>query len=369
MRNSFKIKSYFIVIIVLVFSFQFLGIKKGNIKTGKPFIFATWEDGDPGRTDAQWDSVFNKFYDSGITDFFLNASPQELTRMVKLTKGKGIRIHGWLWTLNRPGDTVAQKHPDWYSVNRNGQNSLEYNPYVNYYQWLSPFSKGARDYVKRNVEAIAEVKGLASVHLDYIRYCDIFLPAGLQPKYNLVQDHQMPEYDFGYYPVARKEFEKIFSVDPMKMSNPELSNEWLQFRLNAVTTLVNECAVIAHKHNVKISAAVFPFPELSRNMVRQDWSSWNLDIALPMLYQNFYNENLNWIGFCIVQGLREVGGKFPVYAGLYVPALIPEQLKEAILKVKESGASGVSFFNMNALTDEHLKVIKTLYHEFSLAEK
>ncbi len=369
MLNSLKRNSYLLIIIAFTLAYLFLGIKKGNTKTDKPFIFAAWEDGNPARTDAQWDSVFNKFHNAGITDFFINASPKELTRMVRLTKDKGIRIHGWLWALNRPGDTVAQKHPDWYSVNRKGQNSLEYNPYVSYYQWLSPFSKGACDYVKSNVEAVAEVKGLASVHLDYIRYCDVFLPVGLQPKYHLIQDHQMPEYDFGYHPEARKEFEKLFGKDPIKMDHPDLSFEWLQFRLNAVTNLVNECAEIAHKHNVKLSAAVFPFPEMARNMVRQDWSSWKLDMVLPMLYNNFYNEGLNWIGFCTAQGVKDVNGRIPVYSGLFVPALTPEKLKEAILKAKESGASGVSFFNLSAISEEHLKVIKELHNQLNTSRK
>jgi len=104
----------------------------------------------------------------------------------------------------------------------------------------------------------------------------------------------MPEYDFGYHTEARKRFEKIFGKDPMKMDHPELSNEWRQFRLNAVTSLVNELSEIVHQNHKKLSAAVFPYPELARMNVRQDWGSWNLDVVLPMLYQNFYNQNLNW---------------------------------------------------------------------------
>ncbi len=365
MRNSIKFLLLFITVTTLISCSQFPLFTKEGANQGKHFIFATWANGDSGRTDAQWDSVFTKFHDAGITDFFISASPNELRRMVALTKDKGIRIHGWIWTLNRPGDTVAQKHPDWYSVNRNGQNSLEYNPYVKHYQWLSPFSKGAREHVKQNIEAIAEVKGLASVHLDFVRYCDVILATALQPKYNLVQDHQMPEYDFGYHPEARKEFKKLFGVDPMKMAHPELSNEWLQFRLNAVTSLVNELAGIVHKHKMKISAAVFPYPELARKKVRQDWSSWNLDMVLPMMYHNFYNENINWIGFSTAQGVREIHGRYPLYSGLFIPALSPKELKEAILISKKNGAAGVAFFSMRSLSDEHLKVIKQLNDEFN----
>ena len=85
-----------------------------------------------------------------------------------------------------------------------------------------------------------------------------------------------------------------------------------------------------------------------------------------MLYQNFYNENLNWIGFSIRQGLREIHGRFPLIAGLYIPSLSPEELKEAVLTSKKNGAAGVSLFDISTLTDEHLKIIKELNQEFNL---
>ena len=176
----------------------------------------------------------------------------------------------------------------------------------------------------------------------------------------------MPEYDFGYHPEARIRFKEIFGIDPMKMDHPELSNEWRQFRLNAVTSLVNELSEICHKNGKKISAAVFPFPELARMNVRQDWSSWNLDMVLPMLYQNFYNQNLKWIGFSVQQGLREIHGRFPLYAGLYIPSLSPEELKEAVIIAKENSASGVSLFDISALDNKHLTIISQLNKEFNI---
>ena len=264
----------------------------------------------------------------------------------------------WVWTLNRPGDSIARQHPEWYAVNRKGQNSLEYNAYVGYYQWLSPFSEGARNHIRENIAKIAEVEGLASVHLDYVRYVDVILGAALQPKYDLVQDHEMPEYDYGYHPAAREEYKKIFGEDPMEMDHPELSTEWRQFRLNAVTSLVNELSEMCHEKNQKISAAVFPFPTMSRSMVRQDWSNWDLDIALPMIYHNFYNQNLNWIKFVTEQGVNEIDGRFPLYSGLYLPSLKPAELDTAIQNSIDGGAAGISIFEMGGLTDEHLEVIK-----------
>jgi uncharacterized lipoprotein YddW (UPF0748 family) len=332
-----------------------------NAKTEKEtttFKIAVWGRYSKDKSRKEQLEHFIKLQKAGITDFFIGGDTSEIRELVNLTKDKGMHIHAWVWTLNRPGDTVAQHHPEWYAVNRKGQNSLAYNAYVNYYQWLSPFSIDAREYIKKNIESYAKIEGLASVHLDYVRFCDVILGKDLQPKYNLKQTTELPEYDYGYHPAARDSFKKLFGEDPMFMEHPELSHEWKQFRLNAVTSLVNELYQIAHKYNNKLSAAVFPFPEMSRQMVRQDWSNWNIDLVLPMVYQNFYQQNMNWIGFATKQGVNELKGRLPLYTGLYIPGLNPTQLEEAMTQSIQNGAQGVSLFDLGALTEAHLTVIK-----------
>ncbi|GAF03773.1 hypothetical protein [Saccharicrinis fermentans] len=155
---------------------------------------------------------------------------------------------------------------------------------------------------------------------------------------------------------------KIFDVDPIEMKNPELSTEWRQYRLNAVTRLVNELVVIAHESGNKLSAAVFPFPEMSRQMVRQAWNDWNLDAAYPMLYQNFYRQNINWIGFASEQAVNDVD--FPIVAGLFEPAFNnAKAFEQGIRLAKEKGASGVSVFTADGLSIEMQQVIKKLSKE------
>ncbi len=349
---------------ILVFTFFLTSCSQ--LREQEPgFSFAAWTGGDLGQNETEWRAKLSKFSEAGLTDLYVGAGKEKLEEIVQYAEDYDINIHAWIWTLNRPGDTTAARHPEWYSVNRNGDNSYEYRAYVDYYQWLSPFSPGAREHIKSNIAEVASAKGVKSVHLDYVRYVDVILGADLQPKYDLVQDRQLPEYDYGYHPIAREEFRELFGVDPMEMEHPELSMEWLQYRLNAVTTLVNELAEIAHENDKLLTAAVFPWPEMSRQMVRQDWSSWNLDIALPMLYQNFYRQNLEWIRFATEQGVRESHGRFPIVAGLYIPSLTPGGLQTAIQKAKEGGAVGVSFFDANALTDEHWAVIRSLNEEWN----
>ncbi len=329
------------------------------------FQFALWAHGNAKRSDEDWGLRLEELRDVGITDLFLGAGADELGRMVRLAAAKNIRIHGWVWTLNRPNDKVAMKNPSWYAVNRQGKNSLEYRAYVNYYQWLSPFSPGARQHIEEKVKAIAAVEGLASVHLDYVRFCDVILATGLQPKYGLVQDQEMPEYDFGYHPIARAAFKAKFGDDPLFMKNPELSNEWRQMRLNALTDFVNHLSDVVHDAGKKISAAVFPFPEMSRQMVRQDWDKWRLDIFLPMIYHNFYEKNEAWIGFCTRQGVRDLMGRAKLMSGLYLPDLNPNQLGKAIRECRANGAHGVSLFDLGALSKKHMAQIQILSQDFN----
>lgn len=328
------------------------------------FTFATWAHGDNTFNYEKWNEKLESYKAIGISEVLVGGSPEFLEPLIELAAEKEMRIHAWMWTLNRPNDSIAMQHPDWYAVNRNGENSLEYRAYVDYYQWLSPFHPEARAYIKSNIEKLTKLKGLASIHFDYVRYVDVILGAQLQPKYNLVQETEMPEFDYGYHPIAREQFKAIFGYDPIDLKHPELSAEWRQFRLNAITSLVNECIAVAHDKNIPVTAAVFPFPEMSRHMVRQAWDDWNLNAAYPMLYQNFYNESVDWIGFATKTDVSKVD--FPIHSGLYIPGLeTPEKLESAIRNAHENGASGVSIFEADNLSDDQRAVVKKLVEEFN----
>ena len=353
-------KNKLLLMTLSLFLVSCTAIQKENQSEVDSFMVAAWTGGGIAETEAEWREELANFSEHGLSDLFLSAEIEETIQVVEWAQDYSINIHAWVWTLNRPGDTTAAKNPEWYAVNRNGDNSYDYRAYVNYYQWLSPFSPGARQYITSKMISYADIPGLTSVHLDYVRYVDVILGADLQPKYDLVQDRQFAEYDYGYHPIAREGFKKLFGIDPMAMEHPELSTEWLQYRLNAVTSLVNEIAQEVHERNKQLSAAVFPFPVMSRQMVRQDWASWDLDVALPMLYHNFYRQNLEWIKFSAEQGVRESHGRFDIVAGLFIPALSPEELQTAVQKAISGGAKGISVFDVGSMTPEHWEVLKNL---------
>lgn len=327
----------------------------------KAFKYWTWITADPERTDDSYQEEFAKYKDNGLDAVLINTNtdPELLGRLTPLARKAGLEVHAWLMAMNRPGDSVALQHPDWYAVSREGKSCFDHRPYVDYYQWLCPTRKASRSHVLGLVEGLAKVEGVASVHLDYIRFSDIFLPIGLLPKYDLEQEEELPEFDFCYCDVCVAEFEKIHHKNPREMENPALDIEWKQFRLNKIRAVVNDAYEIAHKHGKILTAAVFPYPEMADHMVRQRWDKWDIDVVLPMIYHNFYNEEIDWIGFATKQGVQDLKYKdTELHTGVYVPEMSPSEIKEAVQLAKENGAKGVSFFDGPALTDDMLQAIK-----------
>ena len=79
-----------------------------------------------------------------------------------------------------------------------------------------------------------------------------------------------------------------------------------------------------------------------------------------MLYQGFYLEDMVWIGDGVREGVAALGApdRQPLCAGLYIPSLDPPQLGEAVETARAAGADGVSLFEMDGLSDEHLAALQ-----------
>src|SRR5262245_48215947 len=75
--------------------------------------------------------------------------PERLMELIRLCKCFGSRMHAWHWMMSVGSAKECRELPDSYSVNRLGQSCRDFHPYVGYYNFLSPFSPGAREYVKK----------------------------------------------------------------------------------------------------------------------------------------------------------------------------------------------------------------------------
>jgi uncharacterized lipoprotein YddW (UPF0748 family) len=297
---------------------------------------------------------YERFFQSGIRGIFFENDSEKHFRIAKKA---GLETHRWIWTLNRNEKELLENHPEWYSVSRNGDSCAIKPPYVDYYRWLCPSKPEVLAYLEDQVKQILEKDYVDGIHLDYIRYCDVILPVNLWQNYNIVQQKELPEYDFCYCETCRSNYKELHGVDPLELEYPDQSLSWRQYRYDRITQVVNRLAKHAHEHKKLITAAVFPTPEVARRIVRQDWTNWNLDGICPMIYHGFYREKPEWIGTAVAEGIHFLSDRFPLYAGIFLPDFkSDEELETGIKAALQNGASGISFFGN--VDEKTLSIVK-----------
>ena len=313
-----------------------------------------WENPDQKETDEMMKEKYKRFYSAGVKGMFFENDSE---RHYKAAKNAGLEAHRWMWTMNRGEKELLENHPDWYAVSRDGKSCATNPPYVNYYRWLCPSKPEVQEYLKKQVENIVKQDYIDGIHLDYIRFCDVILPVNLWGNYKIEQTKELPEYDFCYCETCRKAYKEKTGIDPLDLEFPDQSPSWRKFRYEQINNVVNSLAEIAQKNKKPITAAVFPTPEIARRIVRQDWTNWNLDGVCPMIYHGFYREQVNWIGDAVEEGIHFLCGKFPLYAGVFLPDFKSmDELETGIKVAIENGASGVSLFG--SVDEKVLEVLR-----------
>ena len=283
---------------------------------------------------------YKKIKSHGITGIFLEHELPEAE--CHAIKESGLELHAWMWTVNRGDKWIHENHPEWYQVSRSGKSCFDQPPYVGYYKWVCPSIPAVVDYISDQAHQRASNKLVDGVHLDYVRYPDVILPKGLWKKYNLDQTEELPDYDFCYSDASVKAFKERYGYDPKTLDRPDTDQNWLHFRYNNVTNLVNRLVQVVHGEKKVITAAVFPTPSMARKICRQDWDKWPLDAVCPMTYNKFYEAEVDWIGDCIRENIDAV--TYPVYAGLFLPDFKAGDLSKAVKVALHRGAKGVSLF-------------------------
>ncbi len=284
---------------------------------------------------------FKQFREAGIHAVLFSSFNAEI---LAHAKDHGLETHAWTWALCRGDRELLEKHPDWYDVNRRGDSAADKPAYVNYYHFLCPSREDVRNHLAKIVADLGDTANLDGIHLDYIRYPDVILPVALWKKYNLVQNEELPQFDYCYCAVCRDAFKLQTGEDPLKLPDPSANAAWRQYRYASVTQLVNHLVEVGHGKGKQMTAAVFPTPTLAKKLVRQDWVRWNLDAVLPMVYHSFYNEKPEWIEGAVREGVAALPNHRPLYAGLYLPDLPGEDFDRAVACAMAGGARGVSLF-------------------------
>lgn len=305
-----------------------------------------------------WKRKIAQLRAAGIEAVLIGGSPEFYREHIPAAKEEGVEVHAWMFTMMRGG--LEQEHPEWYAVNRNGVSTAEKPPYVGYYKFLCPSRDDVQAHILDHICELLLVDGLASIHLDYIRYPDVILPVALWPKYNLIQDKEYPDFDYCYCPVCREKFKNATGIDPVDLSDPSANEAWVQYRCDSITQVVNRIAAEVHANGSQLTAAVFPTPTIARSLVRQEWAHWDLDAVFPMVYHSFYEENVDWIETAVYEGVEALAGRIPLFAGLFVPDLPPPELARAAELAIRAGASGISLFEGNTPSQEHWDAVSSV---------
>lgn len=335
---------------------MFTMIACGGTKTvdnpGRP-VFWTWLDYRPG---MNFDSVCIVMKETGLDGVILNApTPDDYRKVIPIAHKHGLEVYAWLWTMNLEHDreTIVKEHPEWFSVNRKGESLAETKAYVDYYKFMCPALPEVREHIRKKITAYCEVEGLNGIAIDYHRFVDVILPTTLWPRYGIVQDREYPEWDYGYHPAMIKLFMDKYGYDPREQKDPSTDEQWLQFRCDQITEVANEIAEVVHSYGKVMAASPFPTPAMSRKMVRQDWGKWNLDIVFPMVYSNFYTEDVSFISDCTIENVRDKNAMTTLYCGMM--AVNGPEMFESMDAAFNNGAEGIAIFTINGLRSPEVR--------------
>jgi uncharacterized lipoprotein YddW (UPF0748 family) len=279
-----------------------------------------------------------------------------LEKILPIAKKAGLEVHAWMWCMPCNNPDVSKHHPDWFVVNGRGESAAVKPAYVPYYKFMCPSHPEVQEFIRTTVSELARYDELDGIHLDYIRFPDVILAKTLQPKYGITQDREYPEYDYCYCELCRTEFSTQTGIDIAKETEPSAVNAWRQFRYDRITHLVKDILIpTAHERKKAVSAAVFPNWE----MVRQEWACWGLDAVLPMLYNSFYGEGIDWIERQTAMGVKALPASVPLYSGLLVAEMTPEVFAAAIKAAQRGGAHGVALFTGQSVSEQNWKAFSS----------
>ncbi len=288
------------------------------------------------------------------TTFRDSAALEIIRRAVPYAEKYGIELHAWMWTTNRVEKHLREAHPEWYQVNAQGESCLDIKLYNReHYRWLCPSHPECTEYLKDRVRELAEIEGLAGIHLDFIRYPDVILPYGLHESRGVVQDKVYPLWDFCYCETCRAEFKKLHGIDPIELEDPTSCKEWMEFRWNLMAKMASDVAAVIKECGKVSSAAVFASPQESKKLVRQDWANFrNFDYLFPMIYHKFYDKEDPWVETATregVEALAAAGNPANLVSGLFVGHVPSDRIPEFLTYVKNGGSKGVCFFSLEGI--------------------
>jgi uncharacterized lipoprotein YddW (UPF0748 family) len=265
--------------------------------------------------------------------------------LIEAAHARGMQVHAWCEVFFiGPGEPeLARLHPDWLAVDRAGATraSAEEN-----FRYFCPSRPEAREYLLRQLEALAARYPLDGLQLDYIRY-----PVS-----------QPLEASFCYCAHCRDAFGAAAGADPLKLSpdsDPGKWAQWVAWREERITSFVREARTRLRKARpeIVISAAVFPDVAEARGKKLQNWPAWAGEGLLDLLCMMTYFTDPAEVARLTHENMHQAAGT-SVFVGLGpFLHLTEEALVRQVAEARRAGAGGQVMFCEEAMTPGQVEAL------------
>ncbi|MFW5736131.1 MAG: glycoside hydrolase family 10 protein [Halanaerobium sp.] len=253
---------------------------------------------------------------------------------------RNMEVHPWVWVFNEntsgsPG-RILEKNPEWANKNKKGEVVSYHNS-----TWLSPAREDVKEFLQKRYAYLVKNYELDGINLDYIRFPEEYRGS------------------FGYDQKSVEKFKAEYGKDPFKISSGSSDfSLWNRYRENLITEMVRETSSKLKEidSDLLISADVIPGRQEARYRALQNWSLWleedYLDFVLPMTYtENLFSELSSWIQ----EDRRKIDS--PLYAGVSVFKLTPDQVIEQLEEINKINTNGNSLFAAAHLTEKDFQTL------------
>jgi uncharacterized lipoprotein YddW (UPF0748 family) len=247
----------------------------------------------------------------------------------------GLQVHAWVnvftaWQVTDAGDPppvtqplhVVRAHPEWLVCDRDRKPmSIRKSEARDNYAFLSPTSKGARDYVKKVLKEIVVKYDVDGLHLDYVRFPDSCYSYDRQSRLAYLKDTVHKEIPY---------------------------SQWRRQKLTEFVADLSRSVKKARPH-ASLSAAVMQTIDTGRNTYFQDGVEWvrsgYLDFVVPMIY----TPNLSFFGTRLKAYADSVGAcRVVAGIGAYLEGFSDTTLVAELKTAKAQQVRGVCIFNSDS---------------------
>ncbi|MEI7475012.1 MAG: family 10 glycosylhydrolase [bacterium] len=274
---------------------------------------------------------------------------------------RGLKVHVWFETFNVGSEPKTEKykniisvHPDWANIQRRAylDNSPSKSELENSSYFLDPANPCVQKFLLELIDEISTNYKVDGINLDYIRY-----PASLADTF--------PNYlgsTWGYSQYARREFKKMYGVDPALLSRTEKCWEkWVNYRQNKVTEFVTKASAVIKQHNVMVTAVVFPNAYEANIKKLQNWDVWAANGLVDAFTPLVLGGDTDLIRNYMSEMKQKVPANVKIYPGLFQPfnAETPADLLKQFVTARSNGANGIMIFDYAHFTDEYKNALTT----------